>query len=296
MPRRAARRQPPRPRRLPRWALPAGAVVLALAAGWWLFVRDAGATGAARTIASYRPPDIHALAVQPGDPTTVIFGSHRGMLVSRDGGRTWDPLGPSGDAMGIATPPGSRTAYAAGHDAFFRSDDGGRTWASARPALPGTDIHGLAASATRPGTFYALVVGQGLFRSDDAGQSWKRAGSAPASTMSMTAAAQGGADVLFASTMEGVQRSRDGGATWERVGELGSAYLGAAGSQVYATAGSRVLVSADGGATWQQRPFPPGRGLLVAPAPSDPSTVYVVTEDLAVWRSRDGGATWERMS
>src|SRR5687768_11205118 len=67
------------------------------AAGWWIFARDAtGADG--RDIASYRPPDIHALAVHPADPGTVIFGSHRGMLISRDSGRTWKPIGPNGDA------------------------------------------------------------------------------------------------------------------------------------------------------------------------------------------------------
>lgn len=292
----AARRQPARSRALPRWVVPAAGVVLALAAAWWLLVRDAGATGGSRTIASYRPPDIHALAVQSDDLRHLIFGSHRGMLVSPDGGKTWDPLGPSGDAMGIASPPGSSTTYAAGHDVFFRSDDAGRTWSSARPALPGTDIHGIAGSAVRPGTFYAVVVGQGLFRSDDAGQTWQRAGTAPGSTMSLTAAAASGTDVLFASTMEGVQRSRDGGATWERVPELGGASVSAAGSQVYATAGTGVLVSGDGGTTWQQRPFPPGRAALAAPAPADASTVYVLTEELAVWRSSDGGRTWERMS
>lgn len=287
------RRHAARTGRLPGWAIPAGVVGLALVVAWSLFARDAGG---ARTIASYQPPDIHALAVRPDDPRVLIFGSHRGMLVSRDGGRTWDPIGPSGDAMGIALPPGSRTVYAAGHDVFFRSDDGARTWSSTRPALPGTDIHGLAASAVRPGTFYAFVVGQGLFRSDDAGQTWQRAGTAPGSTMSMTAAAANGNDVLFASTMEGVQRSRDGGVGWERVPELGDASVSSAGSQVYATAGARVLVSSDGGASWQQRAFPAGRAVFVAPAPSDPSTVYVVTKELAVWRSSDGGRTWERMS
>lgn len=274
----------------------AAAVLVAGAAGWWIFMRDTSTTGTGRTIASYRPPDIHALAVDPTDPATVIFGSHRGLLVSHDGGKAWAPIGPGGDAMGIAQPPGSGTHYAAGHDVFFRSDDGGRTWSPTRPALPGSDIHGLAASAARPGTFYAFVVGHGLFRSDDAGRTWQRAGAAPGSTMSLTAAATNGSDVLFASTMEGVQRSRDGGATWERVPELGDAQVSGAGPRVYAIAGARVLVSHDGGASWQERAFPAGRAALVAPAASDPTIVYVVTEELAVWRSSDSGRTWGRMS
>lgn len=288
-----------RARRRPWWLLAAGALALIAVAAWWAIGRETtpgAAGGAARSLASYRPPDIHALTVHPTDPATVIFGNHGGMLVSRDGGRTWDPLGPKGDAMGIAMPAGSSTVYAAGHDVFFRSDDGGRTWSSVRPALPGTDIHGFAASAVMPGRFYAYVAGNGLFRSDDGGSIWTRAAAAPGSTMSMTVASGGGQDILFASTMEGVQRSRDGGATWERVPELGGATVSASGSRVYAVAGTAVLVSSDGGLRWEQRSFPNGGATLAAPAASDPETVYVLAEGLTIWRSSDGGRTWERMS
>lgn len=281
----------------PLWPLGLAAIALVAFGGWYFFVRDpAGGTGGGRSLASYRPPDIHALAVHPSDTKVVVFGSHRGMLISRDGGKTWDPLGPSGDAMGIAMPPGSKTAFAAGHDVLFRSDDGGQTWASVPPALPGTDIHGFAASAAKPGRFYAFVVGRGLFRSVDGGSTWTRAGTAPSSTMSLAVAKNGDQDVLFASTMEGVQRSRDSGTTWEPVPELGSAYVGASGSRMYAAAGSRVLVSSDGGMRWEQRAFSGGSAALVAPAGTDPDTVYVLAEGFGLWRSTDAGRTWQRMS
>jgi hypothetical protein len=280
--------------RRPRWPLAAAAAVLLVFGGWWLFVRDGPSGGAGGNLASYRPPDIHALAVHPGDPNVLVFGSHRGMLISRDAGKTWRGIGPSGDAMGLVMPPGSNSMYAAGHDVFLRSDDGGRTWSSARPALPGTDIHGFAASAIAPGRLYAYVNGQGLFRSDDGGSRWVGAGNAPGSTMSMAVASAGDRDILFASTMEGVQRSRDGGATWERVVEVGSATIGAAGSRVYAAAGAGLMVSSDGGTKWEQRSFSGGNAVLVAPAPSEPDTVFVVADGFGVWRSRDAGRTWER--
>lgn len=297
MSRRTRSRTRTAPRRRPLILIVPAALVL-VAAGWWLFARDAPMTGAdgGRDIASYRPPDIHALAVHPADPSVVIFGSHRGMLISRDSGRTWKPIGPTGDAMGISMPPGSRTAYAAGHDVFFRSDDAGQTWSSDRPALPGTDIHGFAASSAKAGRFYAFVVGHGLFRSEDGGTTWARAGTAPGSTMSMAVASSGDQDILFASTMDGVQRSRDGGATWERVPELGGASVNALGARAYAAAGGRVFASTDGGMRWEPRPFPSGKAVLVAPAPSDPESVYVLAEGFSVWRSSDSGRTWERMS
>lgn len=292
-----SRRRPgPRARqRTVRWVVALPLLGAALVVGWWVLGRDlqpAGAEG--RDLASYRPPDVHALAVHPTDANVVIFGSHRGMLVSRDGGKSWRPIGPSGDAMGIALPPGSRTAYAAGHDVFFRSDDAGATWAEARSGLPGTDIHGFAASPSRAGMFYAYVVGHGFFRSTDGGATWAPAGSAPGSTMSMAAAKSGGGDVLFASTMEGVRRSRDG-ASWEPVPQLGGAHVNAVGDVVYAASGTSVFVSNDGGTTWQRRSFPQGRAVLVAGAPSDPNVVYVIAEGFRVWRSSDAGSSWERV-
>lgn len=283
-----------------RWVL-LGGVTLIVLGGVWLVARpdtrsaDGGTAGA--SLASYRPPDMHALAVSPLDERTVTFGHHQGMLVSGDAGKSWRPLAGAGgrDAMGVALPPNSKTAYAAGHDAFLRSDDGGKTWSAVRPALPGTDIHGFAASASRSDTFYAYVVGYGLYRSADAGATWQPLGKAPGSTMSIAVAGSGGRDVLFAVTMEsGIVRSIDGGMTWESIRELaGAGAVSAVGETVYAGARNAVLVSRDAGTTWQRRAFS-GNAALVAPAPSDPNVVYLLTDRLEVWRSANGGVTWER--
>lgn len=247
-------------------------------------------------LAAHRPPDLHALVVDPTEPRTVLFGHHQGMLVSTDAGATWSRVrGANGDAMGIAIPAAGSTAFAAGHDVFYRSDDGGATWRSTRPALPGTDIHGFTASAVSPARFFAYVVRYGLFQSDDGGNTWRRVGDAPGSTMSLAAVRSAGADLLFASTMEGVARSRDSGRTWEPAGEVARAsHVSAAGEQLYAAARGAVHASVDSGATSQARVFPRGGAALVAVAPSNPRLVYVVTDRLEVWRSTDAGVTWER--
>src|SRR5712691_2703058 len=268
---RRTRRKASTPNQSPkRWAV-ALVIAVALVAGWWFFLRTpelAVSPGGGTPLAAYRPPDVHALQVSPTDERTVVFGHHGGMLVSHDGGATWTPAsGAKGDAMGVALPPGSQSQFAAGHDVFMRSDDGGRTWSSVRPALPGTDIHGFAGSAVAPNTFYAYVVGSGLFKSADAGKTWQKVGDASGGTMSMTVAKAGGADVLYANTMDGVQRSRDGGRTWEPVREVGGATLNAVGETVYAAAGGAVLLSTDGGMTWDRRTFTRGGAVLVAAAP-----------------------------
>lgn len=282
-----------------RWAVLAGLGAAALAGAVWLANADAsplrGGSPEGATLASYRPPDVHALVVSAVDPRTVTFGSHQGMLISQDGGATWKRLAGSmgKDAMGIALPPNSKTAFAAGHDVFLRSDDGGQSWSSVRPALPGTDIHGFTASATQPNTFYAYVVSFGPYKSADGGSSWAAVAQPSGSTMSIAAAKAGASEILFASTMEGMARSSDGGRSWEALRDVPAGSVSAVGETVYVADRGTIMASGDGGRTWQRRSFPRNAG-LIGVAPSDTKVVYVVTDQREVWRSTDGAASWTR--
>ena len=272
-----------------------GAAAIAVA-GWWATDarRDVPHGGVA--LAALRPPDIHALSVLPDDERALVFGSPAGLAISRDGGASWSKVsGANADAMSIAMPSGSRTAIIAGHDVYMRSDDGGASWRSVRSGLPGTDIHGFAASAREPNMFYAYVVGAGLFRTGDAGASWIPLPGAPASTHSLTVARSSAGDVIVAVTAEGLRRSADAGRTWQAVPDVSAAYVSAVGDFVYAVAGSNIFVSSDSGAVWQRKSFPPGRATLIAPAPSRPETIYVVTDRFEVYRSDNSGTTWERV-
>lgn len=282
-----------RRRLVPLVALGAAAVAVV---GWWATDAQRSAPQGGVALAALRPPDIHALSVLPDDERSLVFGSHAGLAISRDGGVSWSKVGGANvDAMSIAMPAGSRTAIIAGHDVYMRSDDGGTSWRSARSGLPGTDIHGFAAGAREPNTFYAYVVGAGLLRSGDAGVTWTALPGAPAATHSLAVARAQAGDVILAVTAEGLRRSVDGGRTWQAVPDVSAASVGAAGDVVYSASGANVFVSTDAGASWQRKSFPPGRATLIAPAPSRPETIYVVTDRFEVHRSRDGGSTWERV-
>ena len=300
MSRRTQRRKvPQRPQaQWRRWLVPAAlvAAVAVAAVGWWATEGQRNVAQGGVTLAALRPPDIHALSVLPDDERSLVFGSHAGLAISRDGGASWSKVsGANVDAMSIAMPPGSRTAIIAGHDVYLRSEDGGASWRPVRSGLPGTDIHGFAASTREPNTFYAYVVGSGLFRSGDAGATWTSLPGAPASTHSLTIVRSGANDVIFAVTAEGLRRSADAGRTWQAVPDVSAAYVSAAGDSVYSAGGANIFVSTDAGASWQRKTVPPGRATLIAPAPSRPETIYVVTDRFEVHRSRDGGGTWERV-
>jgi hypothetical protein len=124
----------------------------------------------------------------------------------------------------------------------------------------------------------------------------------------------------------GVLASEDGGASWERRnrrsntgaaedGEVGHCVhsfvraTAAEGDLLYQQNHHGVFRSPDGGRSWEEitEGLPSGFGFPIAVHPDDPRTVWVLPLNgdmegryppgaaAAVWRTRDGGASWEAM-
>lgn len=252
-----------------------------------------------------KTPDYHSMAISPADPNLVLYGHHGGVLLSRDGGRSWEATnleGETDDAMGMGFADArGEVVLAAGHDTFFRSTDGGRTWERVQPDLPRTDVHGLAATPGEPGRILAFVVGSGLYRSDDGGDSWTRAATdLPVDILNVSA---GPDDVVYAVSMgAGILKSTDGGMTFAPLDPLPSLVASVAtsasdGDVVYAGGAGALYRSTDGGSSWERRAIPGGgQVMIVTVNPADPMDVMllVIRGDDAgyVFRSEDGGQTW----
>ncbi|MBF8286090.1 MAG: hypothetical protein HW378_5005 [Anaerolineales bacterium] len=158
-----------------RWLIVSGVIVLGLAlGGWWLYARNPAQSGNAQPLSRLSTRDFHSLAFSPTEPDTVFFGHHDGLLVSRDGGRTWRSTAlQNADAMALAAPAANpQVMYAAGHDVFLKSTDAGQTWQPVSTNLPGTDMHGFAVDPQDASHVYTHVVGSGIFSSQDGGTTW----------------------------------------------------------------------------------------------------------------------------
>ena len=97
----------------------------------------------------------------------------------------------------------------------------------------------------------------------------------------------------------GLIASRNAGKTWRNVSLLGEAdlhVLRAAGKRVYGwdASNGRLLVSADGGESWTERPAPAPL-LDLAVDPSQPRRVVAATEQ-ALFASTNAGRSWTRLS
>lgn len=111
-----------------------------------------------------------------------------------------------------------------------------------------------------------------------------------------------GTGVAFAATANGVLRTRDAGDSWARVSPRPVERLSfATPSHGWAVEGSRIVSTRDGGRTWRSLRGPCPRETYVQVALASRTRGWVVCsfqpgagqQPKEVWRTRDGGATWE---
>jgi len=240
-------------------------------------------------------PDYHSLLVDPTNSRKLVLGTHAGLYVSSDGGRHWrfDALA-GNDAMNLAR-PGGDTIWLAGHEVFKKSSDGGATWRDVRPAgLPSLDIHGFAVDPRNPSTLYAAVAGQGLYRSRDGGRSFSLASDQVGGSVMALAVVPDGR-ILAGDMRQGLLQSSDGGASWKQTlrAQLMGLAVNPSDPKRLLAAGAGIALSTDGGRSWRSvLDLADGVG-PVAWSQSNPKLAYAVAFNRTLYRSGDGGASWQ---
>lgn len=178
---------------------------------------DGGATFTAGTGAA-AVPDVHALG---GAGTTVYLASPQaGLLVSTDGGQTWQvrnrQVGRSFMGTMLVDPADTKRVVAPDMSGgIMASTDGGRTWTSL-----GGPAGAMAVTWKPTETNEIIAVGMsGAARSADGGATWQPI-DLPPGTSAVTYDSRG--RTLYAGALDDntarTYRSRDDGATWQPTG------------------------------------------------------------------------------
>lgn len=220
---------------------------------------------------------VQALAPAGANVTyTILDAEHQyGIYRSDNNGRTWQKVG-SGPDVTIQTlaahPVEDSILYAgsAGGPAetthnVWRSEDGGRSWHNPGPALPaGPDgqvpaVTAVAVDPGRPELVYVGTDGQGVYRYDSTGQ--------------------GEYELLGGQTL-----------SQAHVRNL----VAAPDSRLYALTNKGLYVATQ--ETWQKLDRLPGFPVSLAVAPANPNILYAGDASSGLYRSSDGGRTWQQIT
>jgi photosystem II stability/assembly factor-like uncharacterized protein len=248
--------------------------------------------------------------VDPDDAETVYAAGSDGLLKSTNGGKTftwidpWHQLADSLRHLAVA-PTTPRTLYVGTfRNEVYRSFDGGASWAkTALPPLNG--IRDLAVDPLAPENAIVAFQARGLARTADGGASWVESHTGlAASEIRNVAANPLLPGTVLAGSEWGVYRTTNGGRSWAFSGLAGRtqesfAFTRRNRNLVFAAGTDGIFRSSDGGKTWRLRVAPPEDhqwGWGVAIAPSNARVVYAGTTDGTIWRSLDGGFTWQPRS
>lgn len=245
-------------------------------------------------------------AGSPGRPNEYYFGATGGGLwKTDDGGNEWKPVtdgqvtSSSVGAVAVAETNPDIVYIGMGEvqlrgsitqgDGVYKTKDGGKTWRHLglkdTQAVARIRIH-----PTNPDIVYVAALGhpygdneeRGVFRSTDGGNNWEKVlYVSPKAGAADLIIDRNNPKVLYASTWE-VQRK-----AWKMWGGGGD---------------SKLWKSTDGGTTWTDltsntgMPAPPIGKIGVTVSPADSNRVWAIVEanEGGVFRSDDGGKTWER--
>ncbi|MFY9673658.1 MAG: YCF48-related protein [Terriglobales bacterium] len=270
---------------------------------------------------------VNDVFIDPRDSNHVLIATDRsGVMASTNGAATWETSN-HGYAHRyisalVADNQNASTIYVGvvndrEYGGVFYSHDNGQHWMQKAAGLGGRDVFALKQTAS--GT---LVAGtnKGMFYLDHGATEWKpmnqvameqtrtvyRKGSKKPTTMTTWKKSELEARVndvefgshrWFAATTAGVYSSRDDGKIWKIEPGLGRqdfVTVRAQGDMIFAATRTSAMVSNDDGATWTQAGLPSFlTGIRNAAISSDGQ--FLVASREGVYRSEDGGTTWQHV-
>ena len=175
--------------------------------------------------AEMRGQSVRSLTRAASDPKELIAGTLQGVFRSVDNGIHWKQISPEGSAeikevQSIAIDPADpNVIYAGTWHLPWKTTDGGATWANIKKGIiDDSDVFSIIVDPKNPKVVYASAC-SGIYKSTDAGEDFIKVQGIPSAARRTRTLEQDpeNLDVVFAGTTEGLYRTGDAGAKWERL-------------------------------------------------------------------------------
>ncbi len=215
--------------------------------------------------AQMRGQSVRSLARSDSDPKELVAGTLSGVFRSQDNGVHWTRISPADngeihEVESVAIDPADPDViYAGTWHLPWKTTDGGASWHSIKDGLiDDSDVFSIIVDPKDPKIVYASAC-SGIYKSSNSGDLFHKVQGIPSTARRTRKLAEDPEqlDTVFAGTTEGLYRTLDAGAQWERMTP------------------AEVIVND------------------VYVDPNDSKRVLLATERGGVYRSEDGGTSFE---
>ena len=284
-----------------------------LSIGILLLLFLAACTGG-NPVASLKAGHVHGLTVDRGDSNRVYLATHDGLFAVQNGTDLQRVGGSRDDFMGFSPHPTDPSIlFSSGHPkgggniGFQRSNNGGESWnkiSNGNPAGP-ADFHAMMVHPANPNHVYGWYKLR-VHRSLDGGKTWTILSKQPPEVLSFAGDPRN-ENVVYLGTIGDLLMSADKGESWT---SMTSAVTNDVvfDVEVDASTGDLFLATRDNGIERLSRG--PEGGILIeatsklpdgdvpqyiALDPKNAATMYAFGKSHTLYKSADGGKTWQKV-
>lgn len=230
--------------------------------GWLFRSRNQGETWEEIPLGRYSSA-IRAIAIAPSDSQVIALGISEGVILSVDGGQTWDRITRGYrslyDVESLSfDPQDSNTLYVGTWHLGWKTTDHGKSWKAIHEGMMfDSDMFSLLVDPQKPEVLYSSAC-TGVYKSINAGLNWTKLENGlpeEARRTRMLHLDPSNPDTIYAGTTLGLFTSHNGGNSWKKLVP-------------------GVVINA------------------IAVHPRDSQIILVGTDDAGVLKSEDGGLTF----